>query len=87
MLLELRADLVRRGLAQKGDALSEKAVAFVMGNPRLWGVATGLARIGQRPFLRDNQLHLPIDLIGERKPPHLQKKSFRQMWKDGEVEE
>jgi L-lactate dehydrogenase complex protein LldF len=87
MLLELRADLVKQGLAQKGDAYAEKAAAFVMGSSRLWGMAAGLARLGQRPFLHNNQLQLPINLIGERKPPHLHKKSFRQMWEDEEINE
>ena len=87
MLLELRSDQVKQGIGNRTDALGERAVAFVMDKPRLWNMATGFARIGQRPFLKDNQLQLPIDVIGKRKPPHLQQKSFRQMWKDGEVED
>jgi L-lactate dehydrogenase complex protein LldF len=85
MLLELRSDQVKQGIGNRTDALGERAVAFVMDKPRLWGMATGMARIGQRPFLKDNQLQLPIDIIGKRKPPHLQQKSFRQMWQDGEI--
>ncbi len=85
MLLELRADQVKQGLGNPIDALGERTVAFAMSNSRLWQMATGLARIGQRPFLKDNQLQLPIDIIGERKPPKLHEKSFRQMWQDGEV--
>jgi hypothetical protein len=57
-----------------------------MGSPRLWRLATGLARIGQRPFLQNDQLHLPVNLTGDRQPPHLHQKSFRQMWQDGEID-
>jgi L-lactate dehydrogenase complex protein LldF len=87
MLLELRADQVKQGLVAGPDALAEKAVSRLMGNTRMWNFATGLARIGQRPFLKDDQLQLPIDIIGKRKPPHLKQKSFRQMWQDGEIKE
>ncbi len=74
MLLELRSDQVKQGIGNRTDALGERAVAFVMDKPRLWNLATGMARIGQRPFLKDNQLQLPLDVIGKRKPPHLQAK-------------
>lgn len=87
MLLELRSDQVKQGIVNRNDALSERAAAFVMGNSRLWSMATGAARLGQRPFLQDDQLHLPLDIIGERKPPHLQPKSFHQLWQDGDVTE
>lgn len=87
MLLELRSDQVKQGIVNRTDALGERAVAFVMDKPRLWHIATGFARIGQRPFLKDNQLQLPLDIIGKRKPPHLKEKTFRQMWNDGEIED
>ena len=87
MLLELRSDQVEQGIVNHTDALGERAVAFVMDKPRLWKMATGIARIGQRPFLKDDQLQLPIDIIGKRKPPHLKQKSFRQMWQDGDVDD
>lgn len=87
MLLELRSDQVKQGIVNRTDALGERAVAFVMDKPRLWQMATGMARIGQRPFLKDDQLQLPLDVIGKRKPPHLQQKSFRQMWQDGDIDD
>ncbi len=87
MLLELRADQVKRGLVNPTDALGERAVAFAMSHSHLWQVVTRLARLGQRPFLHNNQLQLPIDIIGERKPPKLHKKSFRQIWQDGEIDD
>ncbi|MFO7682443.1 MAG: LutB/LldF family L-lactate oxidation iron-sulfur protein [Chloroflexota bacterium] len=87
MLLQLRADLVDQGIVKRNEALSERATAFVMGSPRLWRLATGAARIGQRPFLQNDQLHLPLNLTGDRQPPHLHQKSFRQMWQDGEIDD
>ncbi|MCZ7667389.1 MAG: LUD domain-containing protein [Chloroflexi bacterium] len=78
MLLALRADLVDAGLVSGGEALAEKAVARLMGQPRLWQWATNLGRIGQRPFLKENQLHLPLNFTGDRQPPHLAPKSFKQ---------
>ena len=85
MLLELRKDQVEQGLVGP-EALAERAVATLMSNTSLWKLATGLARVGQQPFLQDNQLQLPINLTGDRRPPTLPDKSFRQMWADGEVE-
>jgi len=86
MLLQLRKDEVDQGIIAGPEALAERAVAAVMGKTSLWKLATGLARVGQRPFLQDSQLQLPINLTGERRPPTLPEKSFRQMWADGEME-
>ena len=83
MLLELRKDEVEQGIIAGPEALAERAVAALMGNAGLWQLALGAARLGQRPFLHDGQLQLPVSFTGERRPPHLAAKSFRQLWAEG----
>ncbi|MBK8986774.1 MAG: iron-sulfur cluster-binding protein [Chloroflexi bacterium] len=83
MLLALRQEEVAQGIIAGPEALAERAVAALMGNAGLWQLALGAARLGQRPFLHDGQLQLPVSFTGERRPPHLAAKSFRQLWAEG----
>jgi L-lactate dehydrogenase complex protein LldF len=85
MLLQLRADEVAQGILPGPEALAERAAAAVLGHAGLWEAGMRLLRWGQRPFLHDDQLQLPVKLAGERQLPTLPPKSFRQMWRDGEV--
>ncbi len=87
MLLELRADLVEQGLSPTKEGALEKAAAFALRYDKLWEVVTGLGRLGQRPLLKNGNLQVPYQFnpAGERQLPSLAKKSFRDLWRDGEV--
>lgn len=87
MLLELRADLVTRGMAHGSEALLEGGVSLAMRNEQVWALVMGLGRWGQRPLLKNGQLTIPdrFNPAGERQLPSLAKKSFRDLWRDGEV--
>ncbi len=87
MLLELRADLVAQGLSPAKEGALEKAAAFALRYDKLWRVVTGLGRSGQRPLLKNGKLQVPdsFNPAGERQLPALAKKSFHDLWRDGEV--
>lgn len=87
MLLELRADLVEQGLSPTKEGALEKAAAFALRYDKLWQVVTGLGRLGQRPLLKNGKLQVPdrFNPAGERQLPALAKKSFHDLWRDGEV--
>lgn len=87
MLLELRADLVEQGLSSPVERMLEQGTALAMASRLTWELVTGMGRLGQRPWQQNGQLNLPENLnpAGERKLPSLAQKSFRQLWRDGEV--
>lgn len=87
MLLELRADLVTQGMAHGSEALLEGGVSLAMRNEQVWALVMGLGRWGQRPLLKNGHLAIPdrFNPAGERQLPSLAKKSFRDLWRDGEV--
>jgi L-lactate dehydrogenase complex protein LldF len=91
MLLELRADEVEGRILPWQERLAEGSAAFLLSQKRLMGMATAALRWGQRPLVREGQLRLPGRLNparGEDKGspfPALAKKSFRDLWKDGEI--
>lgn len=87
MLLELRADLVEQGLSSPVERMLEQGAALAMASRLTWELVTGMGRLGQRPWQENGQLNLPENLnpAGERKLPSLAQKSFRQLWRDGEV--
>ncbi len=89
MLLELRTDEVTEGVAPWRERKVEEAGAFVLGHEKLMRFMTGAVRLAQRPFVRDGALNLPSRLnpVLERQLPALAKRSFRDMWKSGELEE
>jgi hypothetical protein len=66
----------------------ERAAARVLGSERTWGRITNLLRFFQRPLAKDGSIRLPARLnpAGPRQLPALARKSFRDMWQDGEVQ-
>jgi L-lactate dehydrogenase complex protein LldF len=85
MLLELRADEVEAKIGPRSLSLAEGAAAFVLGHERLLRWSTAALRLLQKPFTRQGQLNLPgrLNPLGQRQPPALAKKSFREIWKEG----
>ena len=89
MLLELRADQVTERTIPWRERKTEEAGAFVLKHEKLMRFMTSAARLAQRPFSRDGKLRLPqrLNPALERQLPALAKRSFREMWKSGELEE
>lgn len=89
MLLELRAQEVEDRIVNWRERAAERTVAFGMGHERLYRLGTGAARLLQAPMVRDGQLDLPAKLnpAQDRRLPALAPRSFREIWKSGELEE
>lgn len=88
MLLELRADQVEQGIMPAHERAAEGAAAFILNHERLLRLARGAFSHLQRPVVKERQVRLPerLNPAGQRRLPALAKKSFRQMWADGEVD-
>jgi L-lactate dehydrogenase complex protein LldF len=86
MLLALRAEEVQAKIAPAPLRFGERTAAFILGRERLMNFTTALLRLFQRPFARDGQLYLPqwLNPLGERRPPSLAKKPFRELWQDND---
>jgi hypothetical protein len=69
--------------------VAERAVALGLANEPLYRLGSNLARRFQQPWTQQGQLNLPALLSpGQgRKLPALAKRSFREMWATGELEE
>jgi L-lactate dehydrogenase complex protein LldF len=89
MLLELRADEVEDRIIPWHERLAEEAAAFVLMHERLLRLTASLLRQLQRPFARGDQVRLPgwLNPAGDRPLPALARKSFRQMWNEGNLRE
>jgi L-lactate dehydrogenase complex protein LldF len=87
ILLELRAAEVEEGVMPWHEQVAERAAARVLNSERTMRLAAGALRLLQKPFVKGDHLNLPAALnpAKGRKLPALAKKSFRAMWKDGEV--
>jgi len=87
MLLALRAEEVERRLLPWHERLAEETAAATLARKRVMGLSGKALRVLQRPFAKGNHLHLPerINPGNGRKLPALAKKSFHQLWEDGEV--
>jgi L-lactate dehydrogenase complex protein LldF len=87
MLLELRADEVKEKVLPWPERFLESSAAFILAHRRLMLLSTSLMRLGQRVFIRNGRLQLPnrLNPTPQRQLPHLAKKSFRELWEDGEV--
>ncbi len=89
MLLELRAEEVRRGILPAPESLAERAVAWGLGHERLYRLGAGLGRMAARPFTQDGYTNLPqrFNPAQERRLPGLAARSFREIWQSGEMDE
>jgi L-lactate dehydrogenase complex protein LldF len=86
MLLALRRNEVADHLLPWRERKAEEFAAYVLGSEGRMALFTKLGRWGQRPFLRDGSLKLPVNVGDGRALPHLAPKSFHQMWADGDVD-
>jgi hypothetical protein len=84
MLLALRTEEVERRVLRWHERKLEEWAAWVLGHARLYRALTGLARIVQRPLVREGRLRLPrrLNPAQERDLPGLAARSFRSMWDD-----
>jgi L-lactate dehydrogenase complex protein LldF len=89
MLLALRAEEVQRGLLPAPESLAERAVAWGLAHQRLYQLGAGLGRLAARPLTHDGYTDLPARLnpAQERRLPALAPRSFREIWRSGELEE
>jgi L-lactate dehydrogenase complex protein LldF len=89
MLLELRADEVRRGIVPAPESLAERTVAWGLGHRRLYQLGAGLGRLLTKPLAHDGYTDLPqrLNPAQERRLPALAPRSFREMWRSGEIDE
>lgn len=87
MLLELRKDTVEHNILPWHERKLEEAVGWVLTNEHMMKLATGIGRLAQRPWVKKGKFNPPQSLVPDlgRELPSLAKKSFRQMWRDGEV--
>jgi L-lactate dehydrogenase complex protein LldF len=87
MLIELRRDNVQDGRTPRpGERLVFGLFARLLARPRLFRLAARLARLAQRPFVRDGAIRrLPL-FLGEwtrtRDLPPLAARSFSEQWRD-----
>ena len=89
LLLELRADQAQMHQAPLSLRLIEGAAASILGHERLLRWSTGVLRLFQRPFANQGQLYLPgrLNPLGQRRPPALAQKPFRDLWRDDEIDD
>lgn len=82
LLLELRAEVVQRGLLPWPERVAEQAAAALMRTPRRLRLTTRLARLGQRPLAQGRRLRLPAALnpVAPRRLPALAPRPFRDLW-------
>jgi len=86
MLLQLRQDEVAAHLLPWRERKAEEFAAFVLGSEGRMNFFTKLGRWGQRPFLRDGSLNLPVNVGDGRALPTLAPRPFRKLWADGELD-
>jgi L-lactate dehydrogenase complex protein LldF len=84
MLIELRKDLDARRLAPWTERVVFKAFAWLLRRPALYRMAAPLARLGQRPFLRNGRIaRLPLffgDWTRTRDLPAVPRRTFHERW-------
>jgi L-lactate dehydrogenase complex protein LldF len=89
MLLELRSDEVSEGVLSWWERKAEEAAAAALGSEKRMRFVAGMIRLLQRPFLRGGTVELPRALSSRRglRLPALAKRSFRELWRSGELED
>jgi L-lactate dehydrogenase complex protein LldF len=86
MLLALRREEVSAHLLPWRERKAEEFAAYVLGSEKRMNFFTKMGRLGQRPFQRDDALHLPFNLGDGRDLPTLAPQSFHQMWANGDLD-
>jgi len=89
MLIELRNDEVDNHVLPWWQRMAEKAAAAIMRHEKSMDLVTGAIRLAQKPFVRDGALKFPRRLHAAfgRQMPGLAKRSFREMWQSGTLED
>jgi L-lactate dehydrogenase complex protein LldF len=86
MLLDLRHEAEQRRQVSRGERWLFKAVGVILGSPVLYRLSARLARLLQRPFLRDGHLaRLPGPGAGWtrfRDLPPVASRPFHRRWKE-----
>lgn len=87
MLLELRKDQAEQQMGTAMERMLEQAFSFGMARPALYAFGGRVARLLMRPFARGSFLKLPgwLDVTKGRRVPVPAKRTFHDLWKDGEV--
>jgi L-lactate dehydrogenase complex protein LldF len=87
MLLELRADEIAERVIPWKERVIGRAAAYALAHSRLFGFAVRVARLVQRPFVRNGRLQVPrrFDIAQGRRLPALADRSFHDLWHQGEV--
>jgi L-lactate dehydrogenase complex protein LldF len=89
MLLALRTREVDERILPWPERMAERAAATGLGKTQVYRLATGTARLLQKPLVQDEHLNVPdrLNPIRERRLPSLGVRSFREIWRSGELDE
>jgi L-lactate dehydrogenase complex protein LldF len=86
MLIELRGELDREGIAPRGERLAFRALRRLLMSPAAFALSARVGRVLQRPFMRAGRLRGLPSLLARwtrtRDLPPVAAKTFRERWKE-----